>query len=653
MGNGSEIKQTNVNKKDKNSTLEYSQQDNGNIQLQKLALSIGRIGYWEWNLKLDKILIDSKFRKLINENKNDVPEYLDDWRQIVHSEDATRVANEFKNHLLNRTRYFEIDFRIEDKKDSHRWLLLKGSVINRAQVVGICVDISNVRRRGELASQQAADYMATLQNIPVGIAILEKKGIISSANRSFAEILDFNDESSMNGINIISLPLFKEAGIDKYLQDLIENDIIFDFESPLLKTNTGRQVYLHCRGISLSNLDRKSYIILFSDITSHKRIEAQLRQAQRLEAIGNLAGGVAHDFNNILMIIQGASNLVLSQLDSGNPAYENVRQINKAAERAESLTRQLLAFSRRQLMQPKVIELNQLIHKMDDALRVIVGKDIELDIVLNSEQGNIKVDPGQMEQVITNLLTNARDAMPKGGKIIIETSNVILDENYLKRHPVVKTGSYIRLTITDYGNGMSRDTLAHIFEPFFSTKEKGKGSGMGLATVYGIVKQSDGYIWVYSELGMGSTFKIYLPRIEETIVAAETHVVSDQSKRGKETVLVVEDEEEVRNVVSEMLRFYGYNVLEAANASNALSIFNKYQKSIDIILTDIVMPQMSGTELIERILNSNPDMKVLYMSGYTDKALVGHGLLEEEKYFIQKPFSAASLVEKVRIILDE
>jgi two-component system cell cycle sensor histidine kinase/response regulator CckA len=304
-------------------------------------------------------------------------------------------------------------------------------------------------------------------------------------------------------------------------------------------------------------------------------------------------------------------------------------------------------------MQPKVIELNQLIHKVESKIRQISGENIELDISLQSDQGNIKVDPGQMEQVITNLLTNARDAMPNGGKIIIETSNVILDENYLKRHPVVKTGSYVMLAITDTGCGMDKDTVAHIFEPFFSTKEKGKGSGMGLATVYGIVKQSDGYIWVYSELDIGTTFKIYLPRVEESMVSIEKPVISDKSMRGHETVLLVEDEEEVRNLVSEMLRFYGYNVLQAANAGSALSIFNKYRQSIDLILTDIVMPQMSGPELIERIFTSHPDVKVLYMSGYTDSALVNHGLLAEEKYFIQKPFSAANLVEKVRLILNE
>jgi PAS domain S-box-containing protein len=653
MGTGGKIRQPTTKEMHKNSNPEDSQKDNGNIQLLKLALSAGRIGFWEWNLRLDKIFIDSKFRKLLGDKDRDLPEYLDDWRQIIYSEDTARVDNELKNHLLNQTQNFEIEFRIESKEDSHHWLLLKGSVINAGQVVGICMDITNVKSKGELAAEQAHDYMATLQNIPIGIALLDKDGIINSANSSFSDILDLNNEPVANRINILSLTLFKETGIDKYFHNLIHKSIVFDFESPLLKTNSGKQVYLHCKGISLSNTDRKSYIVIFSDITSHKRIEMQLRQAQRLEAIGNLAGGVAHDFNNILMVIQGASNLILSQLEFKDPVYENVMQISKAAERAESLTRQLLAFSRRQLMQPKVIELNQLIRKMDATIKQICGEDIELDIILNSEQGHIKVDPGQMEQVISNLLTNARDAMPNGGKIIIETNSVILDETYLKRHPVVKTGSYVMLVITDSGCGMNKDTLAHIFEPFFSTKEKGKGSGMGLATVYGIVKQSDGYIWVYSELDMGTTFKIYLPRVEESIVAIEKPVISDQSMRGKETVLVVEDEDEVRNLVSEMLRFYGYNVLEAANASNALSIFEKYQKSIDLILTDIIMPQMSGTELIERILTTYPDIKVLYMSGYTDNTLVGHGLLADEKYFIQKPFSAANLVEKVRLILDE
>jgi PAS domain S-box-containing protein len=639
--------QKSINEKNRGfSDQDTSNQNNGNIQLLKLALSAGQIGIWEWNLKLDKIFIDSKFKKILTTKGHKFSNYLDDWRQIVYSEDATRVVDEFKNLLLNRTQQFEIEFRLANSKI----VLLKGSVINAAQVVGICLDISTLKKKNAWMEEQAKGYLATVENIPVGILSLDQDGVINSANQAFGDIFDIKINEIVDKLKISSLTPFKESGLDRYFNDLIDKGIAFDFESPLIKNYSGKQLYLHCKGITLS---ASGYIILFSDITNHKQLEEQYRQSQKLEAIGELAGGVAHDFNNILTVIQGASTLMLSSLDVSNPAYENARQINKAAERAESLTRQLLAFSRRQLMQPKVIDLNQLIRDMDSMLRRNSGEKNDLEIVINSERGNIKVDPGQIEQVIMNLLVNACDAIPDGGKITIETMNVILDENYLKKRPVVKTGSYVMLTISDSGIGMDKETMAHIFEPFFSTKEKGKASGMGLATVYGIVKQSDGYIWVYSEPGIGTTFKIYFPRVDEHIDAMEKTVITDQSMKGTETILVVEDEEQVRNLVSEMLRFNGYNVLEAANASNALSIFDKYSHSINLILTDIVMPQMNGTELIEKILTLYPNMKVLYMSGYTDNVLVGRGLLAEEKYFLQKPFSASTLIQKVRLVLDE
>jgi nitrogen-specific signal transduction histidine kinase len=394
-------------------------------------------------------------------------------------------------------------------------------------------------------------------------------------------------------------------------------------------------------------------VVLFSDITNHKRLEEQFRQIQKLEAIGELAGGIAHDFNNILTVIQGASDFLLANIEKGHPAFENVKKINNAAERAESLTRQLLAFSRRQMLQPRVLDVNKFIREMESTFQKILGDNTEIEIVLQSEQGNIKADPSQIEQVITNLIINARDAMPGGGHLTLETKDVILDEKYIKKRPMVKPGSYVMFAISDTGIGMDKDHAAHIFEPFFTTKEKGKGTGMGLATVYGIVKQSEGYIWVYSEPDKGTTFKIYLPRIEEYTDLEEQPVISDQSLKGSETILVVDDEEEVRNLVSEMLRFQGYKVLEAPNASNALVIFEKYCTSVDLILTDVVMPQMSGPELMEKLHASYPDVKVLFMSGYTDNVVVKHGLLSEEGNFIQKPFSSALLIQKVRTILDQ
>jgi len=617
------------------------------------ASDIAQIGYWEWNVEYERIYIDSTFKEILNLANQDNLDHLDDWRQIVYPEDVTRVVEQFKEELLNQSSKFGIEFRIKDRDEKIRWLLLKGGVINSTRVVGICTDITLLRQYYEDLEKRAAEYSTILKNIPVGILLVDEKGIITAANDAFIKIMNIDPPDSLINVPITSMQPFIEAGIDKYFKELIEKDVKFDFESPIIKNFNDRQIYLHCRGMAVSSINKNNFMILFSDITNHRRLAEQFRQAQRLEAIGELAGGVAHDFNNILTVIQGASSFLLANIGKDHPAFENINQISKAAERAESLTRQLLAFSRRQMLQPKVLNMNELIKKMEITFKKLLGDTIDLQIVLKSEQGNVKADPNQVEQVMTNLIINARDAMPKGGRLTIETKNVILDDSYIKRRPMVKPGSYVMLAISDTGKGMEKDITTRIFEPFFTTKEKGKGTGMGLATVYGIVKQSDGYIWVYSEPDKGTTFKIYLPRIEEYTEPLEHPLISDASLKGSETILVVDDDEEVRNLVSEMLRFQGYTVLASPNASNALGIFEKYSSSIDLILTDVVMPQMSGPELIETLLSKHRGVKVLFMSGYTDNIIVKHGFLGDEGHFIQKPFNSTQLIQKIRIILDE
>jgi two-component system cell cycle sensor histidine kinase/response regulator CckA len=339
-------------------------------------------------------------------------------------------------------------------------------------------------------------------------------------------------------------------------------------------------------------------------------------------------------------------------MDEEHPDYEQVRQIDISSKRAEVLIQKLLAFSRQQLLQPKILDLNQLIRNIKNRMEQILGDRVRLIMSLNELHGNIKADPGQLEQVLINLVLNARDALPEGGKVIIETTNVILDDAYIKRRPMVRPGSYILLSVSDTGIGMTDKIKAHVFEPFFTTKDKGKGTGMGLATVYGTIKQSDGFIWVYTEAAKGTTFKIYLPQFEGQAEPVEKTVISDQSLRGSETILVIDDEKEVRELVSEMLRFYGYSVLEAPNASNAFVIYEKHKDRIDLILTDIVMPQMSGIEFANKIRPVYPHNKFLFMSGYTDTVLAEQELLKDPLHFIQKPFNAVSLMKKIRTVLD-
>jgi PAS domain S-box-containing protein len=378
--------------------------------------------------------------------------------------------------------------------------------------------------------------------------------------------------------------------------------------------------------------------------------EEQLRQSQKLEAIGQLAGGVAHDFNNLLTVIGGYSSILLNKFDQDSPFRVSVEEIKKASDRASGLTRQLLAFSRKQILQPKILDLNVVVSDLDKMVRRLIGEDIDLLTLTDPKLGKAKADPGQIEQVLLNLIVNARDAMPDGGKLTIETANATLSDDYALSHAAV-SGSYVMLAVSDTGCGMDAELQKHVFEPFFTTKPSGKGTGLGLATVYGIVKQSDGHIWLYSEPGRGTCFKLYLPCIREVVVGQTT----DSQRlvpKGTETLLLVEDEDQVRRIVRAILEQQGYEVLTAANGEEALKLAKLHGEGIHMLMTDVVMPQMSGRQLAEELTSIRPELKVLYMSGYTDDAIVRHGLLDASLNFIQKPFDAASVARKVREVLD-
>jgi PAS domain S-box-containing protein len=403
-------------------------------------------------------------------------------------------------------------------------------------------------------------------------------------------------------------------------------------------------------------------VVTFRDISEMKqakealrRSEEQLRQAQKMEAIGQLAGGVAHDFNNLLTIISGYGDLLVNGvLDSQGPARELVGEILKAAERATGLTRQLLAFSRRQVLAPQVLVLNNVLRDIDKMLRRLIGEDIRLTSILAQDLGLIKADPGQIEQVMLNLCVNARDAMPRGGQLTIETANVTLDAAYARAHPEVEPGPYVMLVVTDTGCGMDAATQARIFEPFFTTKGVGKGTGLGLATVYGIVKQSGGSIYVYSEVGRGTSFKVFLPRVADAAPAASRGDKTSPVRLGRqETLLVVEDDPAVRALTRTVLKSSSYDVIEACDPEDALRWVEEHPEPIHLLVTDVVMPGMSGRVLAERLKQVRPEIKVLFVSGYTDDAVVRHGLLEAEVAFLQKPFSPDALARKVREVLDQ
>jgi PAS domain S-box-containing protein len=392
---------------------------------------------------------------------------------------------------------------------------------------------------------------------------------------------------------------------------------------------------------------------LIVDITDRKMLENQLLQARKMEAVGRLAGGVAHDFNNLLTIIKGYVEMAMQRCLDRPELYSDIRRIDDAADRAVTLVRQLLAFSRKQVLRPKILDLNAIVVNLDQLLRRLMSENIEMKTFVSKDVGAIKADPGQIEQVIMNLVVNARDALPDGGRIVIETSNVDLDSTYTRDHAVVRPGPYVLLAVTDTGIGMTAETVAHIFEPFYTTKESGRGTGLGLSTVYGIVKQSGGYIWVYSEPGKGTTFKVYLPRVKDAVQVLEAaEVPASTTRQGRETILLVEDEPAVRELAQMVLSGRGYTVIEALTPEDAERLAVNNGTEIHLLLTDVVMPEMSGRELAKRLTGRYPNLRVLYMSGYTYNVIAEGGTLEEGIFFLQKPFTPQALTQKVREALD-
>jgi two-component system cell cycle sensor histidine kinase/response regulator CckA len=519
----------------------------------------------------------------------------------------------------------------------------------------------NERKRAvETLREFEERFRQVYDEAPVGYHELDGEGRIIRVNRRELEMLGYTEQE------LLGHPVWKFVVEEEMTRQVIMAKIAGDISFH----ETFERTYRRKDGTTLPVLiedrvirDKKGGITgirsMIEDITERRRAEEalkkseeQLRQWQRVEAIGRLAGGVAHDFNNLLMTIKGCSELLLRELDSNNPRREEVEEIRKAAERATALTRQLLAFGRRQVLQPQVLDLNEVVANMDRMLQRLIGEDIQLLTVLDPELWPVKVDPGQIEQVIMNLAVNARDAMPGGGKLTIETANVVLDEDYARRHVSVKPGPCVMLAVTDNGCGMDQETQSHLFEPFFTTKKTGEGTGLGLSTVYGIIKQSGGNIWAYSELRQGTTFKIYLPRVEEAVKTYKPKVAPTASPGGSETILLVEDEEAVRTIVSKILQNKGYTVLEAHHGPEALEICQAHEGPIHLMVTDVIMPHMSGRELAERLTISRPEVRVLFMSGYPDNAIVHHGVLGAGTAFLQKPFTLNALEGKVRELLD-
>ncbi len=529
---------------------------------------------------------------------------------------------------------------------------------NLTHIIEYLQDITKVKNTKELLIKSEHDKEIILNSIAEGIIYFSPDLRIRWANKVAANVFGLKQPDQLIGI------LYNElyTSLKKPCQNIpvIKAKQTGKVQKEEVTTPDGQIRTVWAYPVQDAKGKLSGIVETFQDITDQKKLEeernniqAQFIQAQKMEAVGRLAGGIAHDFNNILTTIIGLADLVLMESNLDESISENISEIKQSADRAASLTQQLLAFSRKQVLKPKVINPNKLIINMKKMLRRLIGEDILLETKLDPEIAAIKVDKGQIEQIIMNLVVNSRDAMPDGGRIVLETGNVYLDENYWNRHSDAAPGDYVILTVTDNGIGMDEEIKKRVFEPFFTTKEMGKGTGLGLSTVYGVVKQSEGFIYVYSEKDHGTTFKIYLPKEngykEEIIQERKT----GKSESGYEKILLVEDDASLRRMINEMLKNFGYTVYEATSSAGALAMIESDETQIfDLLLTDVIMPEINGRELAQRVIKKNPGIKVLFTSGYTEGVIEHHGVLKEGVCFISKPFSSYDLRQKIREVLD-
>ena len=579
--------------------------------------------------------------------------------ELVHAEDRAAVAKKLGEC---RARAGEIVIaRFRGRRKDGTWLHLEGTAANRLDEPAVGAIVINYR--DVTHQERAAEALRTSE---------ERFRLVSRATNDAVWDLDLTTGAVWWSHSVQALFGFTPAEVGRdagWWADRVHPDdrerVLTSSQAALdegaaswsaeFRFRRADDAYARVvdRAYILRDADGRAVRMLGSmmDVTERRSLEEQLVQAQKMEAVGRLAGGIAHDFNNLLTAILGSADLLLDTLSPDAPEREDLDEIRKAANRAADLTRQLLAFSRQQVLAPQTLDMNALVANLEKLLRRLIGEDVELRTVLAPDLGAVRADPGQLEQVIVNLAVNSRDAMPQGGQLTIETANVEFDEAYAAEHFPAEPGSYVLLAVTDTGTGMDAQTKSHIFEPFFTTKEKGKGTGLGLATVYGIVKQSDGYIWVYSEPGHGTSFMIYLPRVPDAPGPVRPAFEPSASARGSETVLAVEDDEMVRALIRRMLETRGYTVLLASHGDEALRLLERHPGCIDLLMTDVVMPGMSGRDLADRVAELRPSIKVLYLSGYTDDAIVRHGVLEPGIAFLQKPFTADRLARRVREVL--
>jgi two-component system cell cycle sensor histidine kinase/response regulator CckA len=590
--------------------------------------------------------------------------------ELIPSEAYRRLEAEERRLLARRAPLADVVEELGEGAAKRWYSQSKAPILDsQGKVIGLAGIVRDVSERIEMHSalqkseqrqrEQSRVLNSILSGMGEGAIVVDKVGNFLLFNQRAQKILGMGPEVAGTS------SLAETYGL--YTQD--RTRLIEEFENPISRAMKGEElaeteVFVRNGAVPGANValmatplkgdadELVGSIALLRDVTQQRKLEQDLFHARKMEAIGRLAGSVAHDFNNTLSVILSYSAMLLKDVKSIDPMYADLEAINRAGMRAAELTRQLLAFSRKQVLAPQVVDLNQVVREATQMLDRLLGEDIELVAAYGKDLARVRVDPGQIDQVVMNLCVNARDAMPKGGKLTLETKNVVLDRAALAEHADAKPGSYVMLAVSDTGMGMDKATQERIFEPFFTTKELGKGTGLGLATVFGIIKQSGGHVWVYSELGRGTTFKLYLPSTDAPPTGSEEPPDPTATLVGDETILLVEDQDDVRQVALHVLRRYGYRVIEARNAGEALLSCERHVGSIDLLLTDVVMPSMSGAELGARLLQIRPDMSVIYMSGYADSAIIHHGILDPGVQYLQKPLVPDQLARRVREVLD-
>jgi PAS domain S-box-containing protein len=573
----------------------------------------------------------------------------------IHPEDRQRVqeaAAEARRSGIGRP----VEYRFRHKDGTWRVLESSASVIRNSKgdpdkLVIVNRDVTERRVAEEALHRSETGFRSMVRGAPYGIFKANLAGKIIMVNPALEKILGYESQDELLNINLAT-GIFRHPAEHQKINRLFLRDKNFKDVEVEWKRRDGAFITVRCSGWPVEDETSTDMEVFAEDVTERRGLEQQLRMAQKMEAVGRLSGGIAHDFNNLLGVIIGYLQLMKRTLAPGQPSFEYAEEIEKAGKRAVALTRQLLAFSRQQVLEPEILNLNTLVSEMQKMLPQLIGEDIQVNLILDPTIGQVKADPGQIEQVVMNLTVNARDAMPDGGQLTIQTANAELDSTFEREHPGSIGGHYVMLSVKDTGTGMDPQTQTQIFEPFFTTKGRDKGTGLGLATVYGVVKQSNGYIAVDSEIGNGALFKIYLPRIEEPMATRAEIIQAPLSVHGSETVLVVEDAEPLRMLARIFLKENGYSVLTAADGSEAQQVAAQALGPIHLLLTDVVMPGINGRVLAERLAPFHPTMKVLYMSGYTDSFIAGHGVLADGVHLIHKPFTEETLLRKIRELLD-